>query len=253
MAVIEHKLFKELFETVWFWAKTHVEKTYDSKHFKLPFPRGAGIKLSPKQVYEYNCYYWCRRLDDIFDRLKAIQTMTGRSLYKKKNEVKSVLMQEWIMYNYEQYTIVYQGILDVALLLTNEILELGTPYTKCTYNTIFENTRVNGTSVHRVLKKLNNTTTKHREGKNFFVHRGERIELPIDKKIYDAIDVTNMAIKLGLEIGYTKELLEEFLEIHTRKQIIQIMEKECKIIEPQIEELLTELLPYYHTFHSLYL
>lgn len=253
MAVVEHKLFKELFETVWTWAKTHAEKTYDPKHFKLPFPRGAGIKLSQKQNYEYNCYYWCRRLNVIFDRLKEIRTMTGRSLYKKKNESKSVLMQEWIMYNYEQYTIVYQGILDVALLLTNEILELGNPYAKCSYNAICENTRVNGTSAHRVLKKMNNTTKKHREGKNLFVHRGERIELPIDRKIYDAVDVTNMAIKLGLEVGYTEELLVEFLEINTRNQIIEMMEKECKVIESQTEELLTELLPYYQRFHSLYL
>ena len=59
MAVVEHKLFKEFFETVWTWAKTYVEKTYDPKHFKLPFPRGAGIKLSQKQNYAYNCYYWC--------------------------------------------------------------------------------------------------------------------------------------------------------------------------------------------------
>lgn len=248
MAIDEHKFYIELIETVWVWSQTHAEEK-----FQIPFPRGAGITLSPKQHYEYSCYYWCNKLNDIFIRLKEIRAMTGRSLYRKKNEVKSVLMQEWIQYNYEHYTIVYQGILDVALLLTNAILELGNLHRKCSYDTVCDNTKVNGTSVHRILKRIQDTTKKHREGKNIFVHQGERIELPIDRKTYDTVDLLNLAIRLGIEVDIDRQLLGEFLQIVTVKEIMEIMEKECKVIESQTEGLLTALQPSYQRIHSLYL
>lgn len=248
MAVKDHKLFLEMLENVWVWAQKHAKE-----HFTIPFPRGSGIKLSPKQHYEHSCYYWSHRLENIFDRLKNIRIMTGRSLYRKKTEVKSVLIQEWILYNYEHYTIVYQGILDVALLLTNAILELGNPHKKCSYDTICENTKVNRTNVHHILKKIQDSTKKHREGKNMFVHQGERVDLPVDRKTYDTIDLVNIATTLGLEINNEyMQLVAEFLQIVTTKEIIKIMENECKEIESQTEELLTALSPHYHRIHSLY-
>lgn len=247
MAIFEHKLYRELLEAIEPWALTHA-----TEKFKIPFPRGAGITYSPKQYYEYSCYYWCRTLEKIFIRLNGIRAMTGRSLYKKKTEVKSVLMQEWINYNYEHYAIVYQGILDVALLLTNAILELGNLYRKCTYDTICDNTKVNRTSVHHILKEILNTTKKHREGKNLFVHQGERIELPLDRKTYDSIDLFNIAFELGLEVDIDRQLIAEFLQIVTVKEIIEIMEKECKVAESQAEGLLTVLQPYYQRIHSLF-
>lgn len=162
-------------------------------------------------------------------------------------------MQEWIAYNYEHYAIVYQGILDIALLLTNEVFDMGDPYEKCSYSVVYNNTRIVGTGVRSILKKLNNTTHKHHEGKNLLVHRGERIELPVESRALAEADVINMAIKLGMEVGPdVREALVEFFAIHTRKDLLAIMDKECKQIESQVEKLFDKLLPYYRRMRSFY-
>ena len=252
MSVKEHQLFNELFSNVNVWALPQLEEDVKRESSQILLKPDSGHKLSPKQQYEYNSYYWCKTLVDVFNRLESIRTMTGRSLYKKKNEEKSVLLQEWIVYNYEHYTLVYQSILDLALLLTNEVFVLGNPYKKCFYSTICDNTRINGTDVHHILEKLSKTTSKHREGKNLLLHRGERIKLPLEPRTLDTIDVTNMAIKLGIEVGDMRELVTEFLAIHSRTELLTMMQKECSEIESQVEELFGKLLPYYRGMRSFY-
>jgi len=252
MAVKEHPLFNEVFANVNVWAMPKIQEVVKQKGYQALFKPDSSHKLSPKQQYEYNSYYWCKTLVDVLNRLESIRTMTGRSLYKKKNEEKSLLLQEWIVYNYEHYTLVYQSILDIALLLTNEVFSLGNPYKKCSYSTVCDNSRINGTSVHRILEKLRKTTSKHHEGKNLLLHRGERIKLPLESRILDTIDVTNMAIKFGIEVGDMRELVTEFLAIHTRRDLLAIMDKECKQIESQVEKLFDELLPVSRRMRSFY-
>lgn len=252
MAVKEHQLYNEVWENVIGWALPKIKEDLERAGYQLLFERDSGYKLSPKQQYEYNSYYWCRKLEEVFGRLENIRIMTGRSLYKKKSEEKSVLLKEWIVYNYEQYTLVYQSILDIALLLTNEIMNLGNPYRKCCYSTICDNTRVKGTVVYRILGKLQKTTRRHREGKNLLLHQGERINLPIESRTLAEVDVINMAIKLGIEVGELKELVTEFLAIYTRTDLLAIMEKECREIESQVEELFDKLLPYYRWMRQFY-
>ena len=78
--------------------------------------------LSPMKRYEIGSFYWCETFDGVFNRLKAIREMTGRSIYKRKEEASGELKKNWMTYNYQIYITIYQSILDVALLMTNEIL-----------------------------------------------------------------------------------------------------------------------------------
>lgn len=219
MAVKEHELFNELLADVMDWAHPKILEELEQKGAQALLEPGSFDGLSPRQQYEFNSYYWCRRLVGIFDKLKSIRTMTGRSPSKKKNESRSVLLEEWIRHNYEYYTVIYQSILDVALLLTNEIFNLGNPYRKCSYSTVCDNTQIKGTSVHRILEKLDKTVRKHREGKNLLLHRGERIKPPIKGMRFEEIEMTNMAIKLGLMPGESEQLLREFLSLYTRVEL----------------------------------
>jgi len=251
MSVGEHQLFREALANVVDWSMPQFQADAEKRDaYQAIFKPDPSLKLSPKQSYEYSSYYWCRRLEVVFDRLENIRRMMGRFPSKKKDEHKSVLLQEWIVYNYEMYTIVYQSILDITLLLVNTIFVMGNPYKKCDYRTVYDNTRIDGTGVRRILEKLSKTTSKYREGKNLLVHRGQRVKLPLETETLDAIDITNMAIKLGMDVDYIKESLLEFLSIHTRKQLLAVMEKECEEIESQIEELFDELLPYYRMMRS---
>ena len=252
MTVKQHQLFTELLENIKSWPMPDILLRLSHGPYETPIDYGAGVEPSPERQHQYNSYYWCNRLVSIFDRLTWIRSMTSRSVYGRKNEDRSVLLEEWIVYNYEHYTVVYQAILEVALLLTNEIFCLGNPYRKCSYSTVCDNTRINGTSVHRILGKLKNTTDKHHGRKNLWVHRGERLRPPLDLiDLIDSTEIIDMARKLGIEIGGEREELPaEFLLIHSRKELIEVMEKECTEIESQVEDLFEALLPYYRKFCS---
>lgn len=253
MSVKEHQLFNELLQNVSVWEMPRLEERVKREGYQAFFEPKHGQGFSPKQHYEYNSYYWCSRFVNVFDRLRDIRNMTGRSLYRKKNEEKSVLLQEWLVYNYEHYAIVYQGILDIALLLTNAVFDMGNPYAKCSYSTVYGNTRIAGTGVGAILKELNNTVRKHREGKNLLVHQGERIKLPIETREFAEVDFINMAIRLGIQVSdKMRELVIEFLAIHTRKDLLVIMDRERKQIESQVEKLFDKLLPYYRRMRSFY-
>lgn len=258
MALKEHQLYKELWANVFASLEPQIDEALEQVHKSPSFDEflsmlSSPFSLSPRQRYECSSWYWCNRIVDRFEELAKIRTMTGRSLYKRRNEEKSVLLQEWIMYNYEHYTVVFQGILDVALLLTNEIFLLGNPYKECHFGRVCGNTRIKGTTVHSMLQKLNETTRGRREGKNLLVHRGERIKLPLETRIYDTVDVINLFTKLRLEVDeLTRGLVSEFLSEYSRNDLIGIMEKECAELESQVEGLFTALLPYYRAFRSAY-
>ena len=246
MAVKDHKLFTELLERAWGHIQPQIDETIRSKSLKLPWPRGAGINLSPKQEYEYNCYYWCKNLVEVFDRLENIVNMSNHSLYKKKNEEKSVLLFNWIQYNYEYYVLIYQSIPDIASMLINEIYILGIPRTKCSCGTVCENTRIKGTRVHKLLGKLQKLIDKHRKAKNLLLHQGDEISLPIGLKTLDIIELTTRAVKHGCEVDADlKDLVQFFLEKNTKEDIIKIMSEERSEIETQVENLYDVLLPFY--------
>ncbi len=251
MAVKKHQLFNELFENVKPWVFPEIEKRIEQEGYQVMFgPNKLAFEFSPKQNYEYNSLRWCINLIAVFDRLENIRNMTRRSLYRKKNEDKSALLQEWLIYNYEHYAIAYQGILEIALLLTNAVFDMGNPPHECSYHTVCNNTRMAGTDVGAILKKLIKTVQKHREGKNLLVHRGERIELPI--QMPSEVDLLYTAISVGIKLEDELRLLGEFLMIHTRKDLLAIMDKECKQIESQVEKLLDKLLPVYRRMRSFY-
>ena len=179
--------------------------------------------------------------------------MTGRSLYKRKKEEEASLLLDWLVYNYEHYTVVYQGISDIASLLVNEILVLGIPYRKCSFETVCENTRIHGNNIHSILKGLQKLTEKTRDGKNMWLHRGETIKLPVDTWVMDSINLHVTALKCGINLDVkTKEALKRVLSIDTKKDLIEIMEKECHDIERQVEKLLDELTPVYQKTRSSY-
>jgi len=250
MAIEDHQLLKESLADAWAWAEPRIDKEWEQKGNQALLERGSFDGLSPRQHYEFSSFFWCNRLVKVFDKLRSIRAMTGRSLYKKKNESKGVVLQDWILHNYEHYTVVYQSILDVALLLTNGIFDLGNPYKKCSYRTVCDNTKINGTNVHHILEKLDKTVRGHREGKNLLVHRGEAIRPPLKSMTFDEIEVTNMAIKFGIGVGSLEDNLTWFVSTFTKSELIKTMEKECTEIESQVEELFSELLPYYRAFRS---
>jgi len=208
--------------------------------------------ISPLQRYELGSFLWCKSLVQVLTRLKKIRAMMTRSIYKKKGEEKGKLLKDWMSYNYQLYSVVYQSVLEVALLLTNEVLDLGYSDRQCGYGTICDNRRVKAANILPPLRELHRTTLVHRQGKNLLVHQGKSIPLPKSAKLTASVDFSALAQELGTGESELKAILDEFLTLSSRKKLLVQMEKECREVEARVVQLLDRLSPQYTRVHSYY-
>lgn len=246
MILKSHKLYKRVFKNVKSWLP---EANIKLSNLRRLLESGD---LTPKQRYEIGSLLWCRTFSIVFNRLDRIREMTTRSIYKKKDENKSQLINNWLYYNYQLYTVTYQSILEIALLITNEILDLGNPYRQCNFSNIYENRRVKAAGLDRILKKLMQKTKKHREGKNLLVHQGKGTPVPSKGKKLDAIDISSIAKELQTDEEDIKANLSEFLALKSREQLFIKMKMECKDIKLLVKQLFDELYPNYTKIREFY-
>ncbi len=87
-------------------------------------------------------------------------------------------------------------------------------------------------------------------GSKFAVFHRKQIKLPVP--ISSEEDLIHTATRFGIKLEGELRLLEEFLMIKTREDLLAIMDKECKQIESQAEKLFDELLPVYRRMRSFY-
>ena len=212
----------------------------------------AEKSLSPEERYELGSFYWCVTMVGVFNRLKEIRDMTGRSLYKRKSEIKSDLIKDWIVYNYQIYMAIYQSILDVALQLTNEILDLGTPERQCQFHMIYGNRRVVAAGLNTIIKRIHKITEYHRTGKNLLLHQGKGTSTPIRIVSPKVFDISDLAKNTGMDERVVRLYLDEFIAVKDKAQLTDKMHRECEHIENQIEKLFNQLLTQYHRIHSFY-
>lgn len=245
MSIREHQLYKVASSNLHFWI-IHEDETI-SALWDLVEKESTSLQRG----YELRSFIWCETLALLFDRLKKIREMTARSVYAGGKYRKTV-QKEWVKYNYRIYILIYQSILDVAFLLTNEVLDLGIPRRQCNYNTICENRRVRDLGINHILDKLSQMTKEHRRGKNLLLHQGISSLPSMRRSEVISLDITNLAVELELTEEKTRSLLDEFLLSRDKIQLVQQMDKECREIESLAEQLLDKLLPQYQKIHSFY-
>lgn len=246
MILKNHKLYKRVLKNAKSWLPEDKIKLGNLRRLL----EGGG--LTPKQRYEIGSLLWCRTFSIVFSRLDRIREMTTRSIYKKKGEDKGQLINNWLYYNYQLYTVTYQSILEVALLITNEILDLGNPYRQCNFSNICENRRVKAAGLERILKMLMQKTRKHRDGKNLLVHQGKGTPVPAKGKKLDAFDISSIAKELQTDEEDIKAYLSEFLALKSREQLFEKMKRECTDIKLLVKQLFDELYPHYTKIHAFY-
>ena len=246
MVLKNHKLYKRVLKNVKSWLSEDDIKLGNLRRLL------EGEGLTPKQRYEVGSLLWCRTFSIVFNRLNRIREMTTRSIYKKKGEDKGQLINNWLYYNYQLYTVTYQSILEVTLLMTNEILDLGNPYRQCNFSSIYENRRVKAAGLDGILKMLMQKTKKHREGKNLLVHQGKATPVPSKGKELAMIDISSIAKELQTDEEDIKAYLSEFLALKSREQLFEKMKRESTDIKLLVKQLFDELYPNYMKIHAFY-
>ena len=210
--------------------------------------------LTPLLRYHLNSFLWCKSCALTFTRLKRVREMLNRSLYPKKGESKSKRIKNWMAYNYQIYSVVFQSILEVTILLTNEVLDLGYPERQCRYESLRENKKVKASGVNPVLKHIYEDTLKHRENKNKLVHQGKSISIPREYRATEKIeiDISTLAQDIGADVTEIRKFFEGFAADSNRLRFIAKLENEYNSIESKVEKLFDKLLPQYIKIQAFY-
>jgi len=210
--------------------------------------------LTPLLRYDLSSFLWCKSCSLTFTRLKRIRDMLNRSLYPRKGESKSKRIKNWMAYNYQIYSVVFQSILEVTILLTNEVLDLGYPERRCSYESLSENKKVKASGVNPVLKQIYEDALKHRENKNKLVHQGKSISIPREYRVTEGIeiDISTLAQDIGADVTEIREFFEGFAADSRRLRFIADLENECNSIESKVEKLFDKLLPQYIKIQAFY-
>lgn len=206
--------------------------------------------------YDYGVMQWSLYVTEVLYRLQEIIDMTSRRIRKRKKEEKGTLLRTWMLYNYEFYVLNYQSILDVSLILTNEVYNLGIPYKDCNEHRVCSNKHLQGTEVNRILGEIRKMSEGHRTLKNHLLHRGQRIKsLPVEYPRVDFDDpgtIERLAKGIGRDIGYTKILIKEFYSERDREKLLSFIHNEYADLEREVQQLFDELLPHYLKMHEFY-
>ena len=210
--------------------------------------------LTPLLRYHLNSFLWCKSCALTFTRLKRIREMLNRSLYPKKGESKSKRIKNWMAYNYQIYSVVFQSILEVTILLTNEVLDLGYPERQCRYESLRENKKVKASGVNPVLKQIYEDTLRHKENKNKLVHQGKSISIPREYKATKEIqiDISTLTQDISADETEIREFLEGLVAASQKRKFIGDLENECNSIRSKVEKLFDKLLPQYIKIQAFY-
>lgn len=253
MYIDEHKLVHEAMRnSMAGWSK--IPDFRDLNHEELD--SSISRTLDKCLRYDYGVMQWSLYVSEVLYRLQEIIDMTSRRIYRKNKEEKDILLRTWMLYNYEFYTLNYQSILDVSLILTNEVFDLGIPYKDCNEHRVCSNKHLQGTEVNRILGEISKMSEGHRTLKNYLLHRGQRIKsLPVEVPKVDFHDpevIKRLAQAIGRDIGYTKILIREFYSEKDREKLLSFINKKYADLETKVEHLFDELLPHYLKTHQSY-
>ena len=89
----------------------------------------------------------------------------------------SLSQDQWINYHYGYFTISLASVVDVSILLTSTVFQLGIAPRHCRYDIVRAHDRVKGTAVARAIKLLKNAVEEIQARRNLHVHRGEHADI----------------------------------------------------------------------------
>lgn len=190
-------------------------------------------------VFEYSGAFY-----EGLKRLHDIPSFTVRGFSLRWMTSMKIVPQEWAIYNYANYRVVATGIYDTALLMVNDVLEIGKKPEKIKRGFI-NNPEIAQDNLLEALKKIDALVAKYRDERNRYVHRSTRPEIDFVDNLY-AYQVLKEAKEKGL---YDKEIpspksAKLYYEMELNKKVTE-MQKE-------IEEIFSAAIAFLDALNPLY-
>lgn len=133
--------------------------------------------LENSDHYHVMVFQKASALISAIERLENSVTYIDRFPSPRAFEKKGIQQFSWLEYHYSYFVVTYDSLLDIALILTNSVFQLGISEKDCKPQMIKGNAWVKNTSVKPALDALGQVTLGYREIRNLFVHRGDILDI----------------------------------------------------------------------------
>lgn len=236
MKIEEHSLFIRALEKLRpLIESTPVEdlmiESSEERHARAP-------TLSAEQTYHHHVFWYAMNIQKAFSRLSHT-TVYIKDFPRPGSYLRhGVTQYDWIQYHYHVYMISIVGLYDIALKLTNAVLQLGVDERQVNKSTVEDNLWVKQFRVSESLRTLRQTASHVKLPRNLFLHGGDLLKL--DE--LDKLDIICMANKLGHE--YPADAMKSLFKPAIDK-LVDKMSNEISSLESQVINLFDKLLPIY--------
>ena len=134
----------------------------------------GSVQLSGHVWYADNVFTHTFAMQSAIENLERSQHFILSFPQPRQNVKRGVRRHDWIEYHYSHYLITLVSLLDISLRLTNVVFCLGNRERDCKFDLITKNSWVARTPVAGVLGEINKCIYPHKEGRNNFVHCGQK-------------------------------------------------------------------------------
>lgn len=204
-----------------------------------------NVSLDDKQYFHISVFHKVSAIISGVDRLDYAKKYIERFPSPRTYERKGITQYMWIEYHYSFFVITVDSLFDMALILINEIFQLGNSERNCTPNIIKKNSWIKKSAIASSLGKLEKVTSSYRPIRNLYVHRGEVPDI-LSITESDTLDLLKLysSVRLHSDPIIDVSILDSVFNYESKKICSELeneIEKVCEIIW----DLFTNLLPKY--------
>ncbi len=200
--------------------------------------------LSHGEYFTYQVFQALLGVIDSFDQLERALFYLGSKGKSQTKKPPRYTDWTWLEYHVAYFVIIYSAIFDRALILTNEVFQLGNPPKNCKPEIIKSNTSISK-EVLDALEGIERCSLKLREERNVLLHRGHSIDIAkmLNSELLDKLKLF-YSVK-GLSSDYAGPPFLAIAMKMERRNVKATFEKYAKDAESATRTLLDALKPIY--------
>lgn len=135
------------------------------------------IELDEETKYHVRVSQYAISLFEALKRLHDIPYFMEQNPNLRWMENKNIAPQEWFVYHYANFRVVATGVLDTALLVSNDVLQINIEPRELRRKSFLERKELSGQGILPSLLELDGLMEKYRQERNKYVHRSENPDI----------------------------------------------------------------------------
>ena len=155
------------------------------------FESSVRLSLNKEEDYHWNVSIEINKLVASFRRIQIIIDFLSIPLEDIPSTDEKLSGLIWLTYHYSSFIWTIVSVVDITLILTSVIFNLGIPPKHCRIGLILDHEFVSE-KVKKALKNLNTEVNRYRESRNLILHRGDSPDMEGASKLAVLEALTDM-------------------------------------------------------------